>query len=68
MSINGIFRMSVVAVVAALVIPAPVTAVEEIESSLARGGRLYDKWYKVIDVKTPKKSHALYRSPRAHLA
>ena len=33
---------------------------EEIESSIARGGQLYDKWYKVIDQKNPASSHQLY--------
>lgn len=32
----------------------------ETESSIMRGGELYDKWYKVIDVDPPKSSHALY--------
>jgi len=32
----------------------------ETESSIMRGGQLYDKWYKVIDVDAPSKSHALY--------
>ncbi|MFQ5618088.1 MAG: c-type cytochrome [Rhodospirillales bacterium] len=39
--------------------PYPVAAAE-IESSLARGGKLYDKWYKVIGDDAPKKSHAAY--------
>ena len=30
------------------------------EGSIARGGKLYDKWYKVIKEKAPKKSHGLY--------
>ena len=32
----------------------------ETESSIMRGGELYDKWYKVIDVDAPKNSHSLY--------
>jgi len=32
----------------------------ETESSMMRGGQLYDKWYKVIDVDPPSTSHALY--------
>lgn len=39
---------------------APPVAAGEIESSLARGGLLYDKWYKVIKAKTPKQSHPAY--------
>ncbi|MFC1681669.1 c-type cytochrome [Pseudomonadota bacterium] len=38
----------------------------EIESSMARGGRLYDKWYKVIDEDAPSKSHALYPADKAY--
>ncbi len=29
----------------------------EIESSIARGGKLYDKWFKVIKAETPKDTH-----------
>ena len=36
------------------------TVLAETESSVMRGGELYDKWYKVIDVDAPKNSHALY--------
>ena len=38
----------------------------EIESSIARGGTLYDKWFKVIDVDAPKESHALYPSDKKY--
>jgi len=30
------------------------------EGSIARGGKLYDKWYKVLKVKAPTTSNALY--------
>jgi cytochrome c2 len=30
---------------------------QEMESSIARGGRLYDKWYKVIKAETPSDTH-----------
>ena len=43
----------------ALTVPLPAAA-GEIESSLARGGKLYDKWYKVIGEKAPKKSQPAY--------
>ena len=33
---------------------------QEMESSLARGGRLYDKWYAVIDTDAPKGAHPSY--------
>jgi mono/diheme cytochrome c family protein len=38
----------------------------EIESSIARGAKLYDKWYKVIDVEAPSESHPLYPSDKAY--
>lgn len=30
------------------------------EAAIAEGGRLYDKWYKVIDAEEPKTAHPLY--------
>ncbi|MDP6342040.1 MAG: cytochrome c [Alphaproteobacteria bacterium] len=33
---------------------------EEVDSVLARGGKLYDKWYKVIGAKAPEQSHPAY--------
>jgi len=33
---------------------------DEMESSLARGGKLYDKWYKVIDVEAPAEKAPAY--------
>lgn len=33
---------------------------EEIQSSIARGGRLYDKWYKVIKAPKPEETHAAW--------
>ena len=38
----------------------------EIESSIARGGELYDKWFKVLDVDGPDKSHALYPTDKKY--
>ena len=35
-------------------------AAAEMESSLARGGKLYDKWYAVIKAEKPTQSHPLY--------
>ena len=43
-----------VAFVAGTVLMAPTGAVaDEMESSYARGGKLYDKWYKVTGAETP---------------
>ena len=41
------------------VISFPATA-DEIQSSIARGGKLYDKWYKVIKADVPKAAHKAY--------
>lgn len=35
-------------------------AADEIESSIARGGKLYDKWYKAIKAEKPKADHPAY--------
>jgi hypothetical protein len=45
-------------------IAVPVQAEEE--SSLARGGKLYDKWYKVIGVDAPKQSHPAYPADKKY--
>jgi len=42
----------------------PVQAEEE--SAMARGGQLYDKWYKVIGVDAPKKSHPSYPADKKY--
>lgn len=38
----------------------------ETESSLARGGRLYDKWYAVLGTDAPAAPHALYPSDKKY--
>jgi hypothetical protein len=43
-----------------------VPAQAEEESAMARGGKLYDKWYKLIDVDAPKKSHPAYPSGKKY--
>ena len=45
-------------------IAVPVQAEEE--SSIARGGKLYDKWYKVIGVDAPKQSHPSYPADKKY--
>jgi thiosulfate dehydrogenase len=47
---------------AALVSLIGVATAAEVESSLARGGKLYDKWYGEIKVDKPMESHPLYPS------
>jgi cytochrome c553 len=52
---------------AGVVTTAPsVASAAEMESSLARGGRLYDKWYKVIKAETPTEAHAAYPADKAY--
>ena len=47
-------------------VSAPLPAAgEEIQSSIARGGKLYDKWYKVIKAKKPK-PHASYPADKKY--
>jgi len=36
------------------------------EASIARGGKLYDKWYKVIGKPAPKASHKLYPTDKKY--
>ncbi len=55
------------AVVAAAVIAISGSAMSaEMESSYARGGKLYDKWYKVIKADKPTESHQLYPADRKY--
>lgn len=42
------------------------TQAAEIESSIARGGNLYDKWFKVIDTGAPTQSHTLYPADKEY--
>ncbi|MCH7543827.1 MAG: c-type cytochrome [Proteobacteria bacterium] len=57
---NSLAKTAMVLLAGALVFAAgtvsapPPAAGEEIQSSIARGGKLYDKWYKVIKAKKPK--------------
>jgi len=61
-------RAVLAAVVVALgcaVVAGPVMA-GEIESTLAKGGKIYDKWYKMAGKKAPAKSHALYPADKKY--
>jgi len=42
------------------------TQAAEIESSIARGGNLYDKWYSVLDTDKPSESHGLYPADKKY--
>ena len=41
-------------------------AMAESQSSITRGGKLYDKWYKVVGAKAPKASHKLYPADKKY--
>lgn len=45
---------------------AGIAAAEVDQGSIARGGKLYDKWYKVVKAEAPKESHPLYRPTEAN--
>ncbi len=55
-----------VAIIAALVISFSMPAQAEDQSSMARGGKLYDKWYKLIGADAPKKSHPAYPADKKY--
>lgn len=38
----------------------------EVESSIARGGELYDKWFKVVNADTPKSPNPAYPSDKKY--
>ena len=59
------FISFVVGVAATLILVGSVQAAE-IESSIARGGKLYDKWYKVIGAEEPMVSHPLYPADKKY--
>jgi len=42
------------------------SAIAETESSKARGGQLYDKWYAVVGAEKPSTSHALYPADKKY--
>ena len=39
---------------------------EEVESHIARGGMLYDKWYEVLELGKPETSHPAYPSDKKY--
>ena len=45
------------ATAAFMIVSMPTTTMAEDDSSIARGGRLYDKWYKVVDAPKPTETH-----------
>ena len=43
-------------------------AIAETESAKARGGKLYDKWYAVVEAEAPSTSHPLYPADKKYAA
>jgi len=57
--------LAVIICTAAIAITIPLTVAaqaDEVESSYARGGLLYDKWFKVVGAENPKDTHPAYPS------
>jgi thiosulfate dehydrogenase len=58
--LGRVTRLGAVASIAmAAIFLAGAALAEPDQGSIARGGKLYDKWYKVIKAETPKESHKL---------
>jgi thiosulfate dehydrogenase len=57
--------ISILVAVSMLVFSQVTFAAEEV-SSIARGGKIYDKWYKVVGADTPTKSHPAYPSDKKY--
>ena len=66
MKIDTLKLTSFAAMTASALVFACSVQAAEIESSIARGAKLYDKWYKVLDVDAPKEAHALYPADKAY--
>jgi len=62
------FRLTVLLIsgVLALVAWGGPVAAEEVESTIARGGRLYDKWWAVIDTDPPEEANPAYPETGAY--
>ncbi len=61
-------RKSVAVALSGLALLFSVSALQaaEVESSIARGGVLYDKWYKVVGVDAPKEAHKAYPADKKY--
>ena len=56
----------VIAGMMSLTLIASGAAIAETESAKARGGKLYDKWYAVLEAEAPSTSHPLYPSDKQY--
>ena len=61
---HGILKSTLTAIIGAafLISGATVAMADEMESTYARGGLLYDKWYKVVGADKPADTHPAYPS------
>ncbi len=44
----------------------PAVAMADDEAAIARGGKIYGKWYKIAGVKAPKMSNPLYPAAKKY--
>lgn len=66
MKINAYSAFVTTAASILLLILSGMTQAAEVKSSIARGGNLYDKWFKVFDVDAPGVSHGLYPNDKKY--
>ena len=64
--LDHIQAVSALALVGALLLGSSSVWSQDLQYSLARGGKLYDKWYAVVDVDAPDASHPLYPAEAAY--
>lgn len=62
---RGVFAAGCAALLGAMLLAAPLSAAE-MESAIARGGQLYDKWFAVNGADEPKKSHPTYPADKKY--
>lgn len=60
------FMVAALSMAGSAFIAVPIVAAAEMESTIARGGKIYDKWYKMAKTEAPKASHALYPSDKKY--
>ena len=65
-SVLGALSMAFAGATAGVVATPFPAAAAEVQSSIVRGGKLYDKWYKVIKAEAPKKAHPAYPADRKY--
>ncbi len=63
---QGLFRGVAMLAITVFTVGYGSTVLAEEESAIARGGLLYDKWYKVTGAAEPKQPHPLYPSDKKY--